>query len=83
MNAPLFRNLMDTMYEPVDEDIVVKSQRMYNSLGVSNMRLLPKQNGARPIVNLSKKQSLRPNFQISVNGLLKNVFHILSFEKVD
>jgi telomerase reverse transcriptase len=82
MNAPLFRNLMETMYEPVNEDIVTMLQGTYNHLGWSTMRLLPKQNGARPIVNLSKKQTLRPNFHISVNGLLRNVYHILSFEKV-
>jgi telomerase reverse transcriptase len=82
INAPLFKGIMQSMYEVVDETAVKKAQNGYNTLAVATMRLLPKQRGARPIVNLSKKQQLRPNYKNSVNGLLKNVFHVLLLEKV-
>lgn len=47
-------------------------------LGYSHVRLLPKDTGVRPIVNLRRKSSTK----YSINQILQNAFQILTFEKV-
>lgn len=60
---------------------------MVNSggLGWSKIRLLPKRNGVRPIINLRRKQTpLRPGRSStgsSINSLLTPVFSMLNYEK--
>ena len=54
-------------------------------LGVSSVRLLPKDNDdtLRVIVNLTKKGSIiDQDGKYSVNSKLSNLFHVLKFEKV-
>ena len=57
------------------------------TLGISKLRLLPKSNGARPIVNLGSKVELPLPIpgrvgQDSVNYQLQDAFHILTYERV-
>ena len=55
------------------------------TLGISNLRFLPKANGVRPIMKLGSKgklPSVLPGRQISVNYQLQNALHILRYEKV-
>lgn len=69
------------------EELPSKECKLFNSndLGWSKIRLLPKENGVRPIMNLRRKQmatktgksSLRP----SINTHLIPVFGMLNYEK--
>ncbi len=56
------------------------------SLGFSQIRLLPKEKGMRPISNLRRRvQMLRNNSRVlgrSINSVLAPVFNVLNFEKV-
>lgn len=47
-------------------------------LGYSHIRLLPKETGVRPIVNLTRK----PKTGQAINKVLQNAFQILTYEKV-
>lgn len=59
----------------------------HNFLGAAHLRFLPKVNGARPIVNLRRKNSKYAktksgkNYTFSVNQVLQNAFQVLSFER--
>lgn len=54
-------------------------------LSFSNVRLLPKETGVRPIVNLSRRPAQKAQSSAfrppSINQLLQNAFSILSYEK--
>ena len=75
LNAPLYRSLTNSIYEEIELKHTDTS-----SFGVSNMRLLPKSLGLRPIVNLSKKTLGINGKKASTNQLLKPVFEALNFE---
>ncbi|KAJ3436996.1 telomerase reverse transcriptase [Anaeramoeba flamelloides] len=56
-----------------------------NKLGYARIRLLPKKNGIRPIMNLSKRKKMNHNhdnnYYTSVNKRLKIIFELLTYER--
>ena len=81
---PHFEHLQETLLEPLGADerrIAVQSP-----LGVSAVRLIPKPNGFRPIVNLGRRlgtgNTTSWGKRKSANDLLTDIHHILSLEKV-
>ncbi|KAK2460975.1 hypothetical protein APHAL10511_007445 [Amanita phalloides] len=91
--APLIERLTSNTFVKLTEDKVTEILRM-RKLGCSFVRLLPKETGVRPIVNLSRR---RPVFRLkgqhhaplrkdnssglSINQVLQAAFQILTFEK--
>ncbi|KAA1081431.1 hypothetical protein PGT21_035536 [Puccinia graminis f. sp. tritici] len=73
---PLIKYLKTTLFTKVDEKNVGNSQ---SQLGHSFLRLLPKNSGVRPIVNLKRKSSSQTG--LSNNSILQNLFSVLSYEK--
>ncbi|KAG9006699.1 hypothetical protein FRB93_008431 [Tulasnella sp. JGI-2019a] len=76
--APLINRLAQGTFSKLDitkeqANSILKSRQ----LGYSHVRLLPKDTGVRPIVNLRRKSSTK----YSINQILQNAFQILSFEK--
>lgn len=51
-------------------------------VGYSQLRILPKMNCVRPIVNCANRNAVGVGRQPSVNDSLKNAFSALSFERV-
>jgi telomerase reverse transcriptase len=71
------------MFEEIPRD---KAQKLLDSrtLGFSQVRLLPKQTGVRPIMNL-RRRALKKGSNIlgpSINSVLAPVYNALTFEKV-
>lgn len=55
------------------------------TLGFSQVRLLPKETGVRPIMNLRRKSLKKGSKHIlgsSINATLAPVYNVLTFEKV-
>ncbi|KAJ3339134.1 hypothetical protein HDU91_001071 [Kappamyces sp. JEL0680] len=78
INAPLFKSITESLY---DEFIPTADLEMESvAPAVSSMRLLPKKQGARPIVNLRKAAFVRGSKLLSVNSALKNALAALSYE---
>ena len=81
---PGLANLKRNMLEEVkfsEAQQVLDSRR----LGVSQVRLLPKDSKLRPIMNLSRRQTRRASSRVmgpSINLVLKPVYSILAFERV-
>ncbi|KAG8975768.1 hypothetical protein FRB90_009409, partial [Tulasnella sp. 427] len=78
--TPLFDRLSEGTFAKLDyskqvADTVMKARQ----LGYSYIRLLPKDTGVRPIVNLRRK----PKTGLSINRVLQNAFQILSYEKAN
>lgn len=67
---------------------VEKARKVFNSrsLGFSQLRLMPKVIGARPIVNLKRRVMKKQNGRIvlgaSINSKMRPVFSMLDFEKI-
>ena len=86
LSEPAFAALKSSMFEQVPNAIAQKllSKRV---TGYSNIRLLPKDNGMRPIANLKKRmQILRNGSKVlarSINSVITPAFNILNFEKVE
>ncbi|MBW0481940.1 hypothetical protein O181_021655 [Austropuccinia psidii MF-1] len=73
---PLVDHLKTILFYKIDE------QELRNShfqLGHSSLRLLPKDNGVRPIINLKRKRLTQTGS--SNNSVLQNLFTVLSYEK--
>lgn len=51
------------------------------SLGIANLRFLPKSNSLRPIVNMSSKNTLFGVKCRTINGQLRNILKVLTYEK--
>ncbi len=69
-------------YIQLKEDVKIRLH-FGHTLGISRLRFLPKANGIRPIVNFRSKVNLSGHPQLSsVNEQLRDVFHVLCFEKV-
>jgi len=80
---PAIASLKISMFEEVR---LQNARKMLNSrkLGFSQVRLLPKETGVRPIMNL-KRRSLKPGTKIlgaSINSLLAPVYNMFTYEKV-
>lgn len=85
LTAPFLRTMKATKLEHcAGPDLKAMINR--TSLGISRVRLVPKESGMRPIVNLGKKILRQPNgtvrFGRSINHILAPAFHALTYEKV-
>ncbi|BGP08731.1 Telomerase reverse transcriptase [Rhodotorula toruloides] len=83
--APLLAQLGNSVFEKVPKDHLLNLQRK-RELGYSYVRLLPKETGVRPIVNLARRPlKIEANGQKTVgqpiNKILQSVFDVLTFEK--
>ena len=91
MSRPVLDKLKTDLFEPLTraEALNVMSSRR---LGYSHIRLLPKETGVRPIVNLRRRstrqtggdeQRRRESERLgqSINFILQSAFHILTYEK--
>ena len=77
-------NLKLAMFEEIRTD---KARRLLDArpLGFSQIRLLPKQTGFRPIMNLRRRSTKLQNGKVllgrSINSVMAPVFNMLSYEK--
>lgn len=79
---PAFASLKLTMFEEVTNE---NAQRVLDSrtLGFSQVRLVPKETGVRPIMNLKRKpmkQGYNKQLGMSINQILTPVFNVLTME---
>ncbi|KAG5635812.1 hypothetical protein H0H81_010060 [Sphagnurus paluster] len=81
MCAPLIERLSSATFVKMThlEAMEVLRQR---KLGYSFVRLLPKETGVRPIVNLRRRKTHGRPAEQSINQILQAAFQILSYEKV-
>ncbi|MCJ1286569.1 hypothetical protein MMC26_005915 [Xylographa opegraphella] len=81
---PSLSNIKLTMFEEIR---TVRARRLLDArtLGFSQIRLLPKANGLRPIMNLrrrvTKMQDGKTVLGRSINSVMAPVFNMLSYEK--
>ncbi|CAD6591538.1 MAG: hypothetical protein ASARMPREDX12_005212 [Alectoria sarmentosa] len=84
LTEPALANFKLSMYEEIK---TVKAQRLLDAraLGFSQIRLLPKSNGVRPITNLRRRVTKLQNGKVtlgrSINSVMLPVFNVLEFEK--
>ena len=70
-----------------EEIKTIKAKKLLDAraLGFSQIRLLPKNNGARPITNLRRRVTKLQNGKVSlgrsINSVIKPVFNVLDYEK--
>ncbi|KAG8935507.1 hypothetical protein FRC02_007866 [Tulasnella sp. 418] len=76
--APLLKHLRDKTFTHLDiNKFAAKSICEQRQLGFSRLRLLPKETGVRPIVNLKRKT----HKGWSINQILQSTFQVLTYEK--
>ncbi|KAG8970574.1 hypothetical protein FRC03_006703 [Tulasnella sp. 419] len=76
--APLLKHLRDKTFTHLDiNKFAAKSMCEQRQLGFSRLRLLPKETGVRPIVNLKRKT----HKGWSINQILQSTFQVLTYEK--
>ena len=84
ISEPALTSLKESMLEPC-KTVEVKKQLARRALGVSQVRLLPKEQGMRPIINLRRRVQKMQYGQLvlgkSINSILTPTFSILNFEK--
>lgn len=84
MSEPVLASLKLDMLEECSTD-AVKRMLAKRTLGVSTVRLLPKDNGMRPIINLRRRvQKLQHGRLVlgrSINSILTPAFSVLNWEK--
>ncbi|KAF7424166.1 hypothetical protein PC9H_009469 [Pleurotus ostreatus] len=82
--APLLEKLTLTTFTQIP-DVDAEELLRQRKLGFAFVRLLPKDTGVRPIVNLRRKVQNRVGTfsgpEKSINQILQAAFHILSYEK--
>lgn len=84
LTEPAMANLKLSMYEEIK---TVKAKKLLDAraLGFSQIRLLPKSNGVRPITNLRRRVTKLQNGKVtlgrSINSVMAPVFNVLDFEK--
>ena len=83
-SEPSLATLRVNMYTPIKPG-EARQKLLCRSLGYSHLRLLPKDQGARPITNLKRKQ-LKPSsgnraLGPSINAQLAPLFSVLNFER--
>jgi telomerase reverse transcriptase len=84
LSEPALASLKFTMFEEVKLE---QARKILDSrtIGFSQVRLLPKESGVRPIMNL-RRRAIRKGYQdilgSSINSVLAPVYNILTFEKV-
>ncbi|OBT59037.1 hypothetical protein VE04_01035 [Pseudogymnoascus sp. 24MN13] len=80
---PAMTSLKLAMFEEVDINIA-NSVLDSRTIGFSQIRLLPKEKGVRPILNLRRRQLRRDSKRAlgpSINSTLAPVYNMLTFEK--
>lgn len=84
MSEPALTSLKQNMLEECSTD-TVKKMLAKRALGVSSVRLLPKEQGMRPIINLRRRvQKLQHGHLVlgkSINSILTPAFSVLNYEK--
>ena len=84
LTEPAMANFKLSMYEEIN---TAKAKKLLDAraLGFSQIRLLPKSNGVRPITNLRRRVTKLQNGQAtlgrSINSIMAPVFNVLDFEK--
>lgn len=84
LTEPAMTNFKISMYEEIK---TAKAKRLLDAraLGFSQIRLLPKGNGVRPITNLRRRVTKLQNGKVtlgrSINSVMAPVFNVLDFEK--
>ncbi|CDZ98129.1 telomerase reverse transcriptase [Phaffia rhodozyma] len=90
---PVYQRLRSTAYQIVEPDGITRTYTgECRKLGHSYVRLLPKENGVRPIINLRRRpKPPKPDLETgkipwdwqskSVNGALKETFNIFAHRK--
>ena len=82
---PSIANLKSSMFHGLKDEKAAKIMDGRN-LTYSQVRLLPKANGIRPIINLRRRVHVRIKGKMtlsrSINSVLKPLFSVLNFEKV-
>lgn len=85
LSEPALTELRTTKLEELSSS-AMKRLGSRRSLGSSRIRLLPKENGMRPIINLRRRLVSRFNgakvLTRSINSILAPAFNVLNFEKV-
>ncbi|KAI7488359.1 hypothetical protein KC351_g2021, partial [Hortaea werneckii] len=84
MSEPALTRLKETMFEECSTT-AVKTDMTRRALGISQVRLLPKDHGMRPIINLRRRVQRLQHGKLalgrSINSILTPAFSILKFEK--
>ncbi|THZ83173.1 hypothetical protein D6C84_05168 [Aureobasidium pullulans] len=84
LSEPALKSLGTTMFEEVGKSTVKKTLSNM-SIGTGRVRLLPKESGLRPIINLKRRVQTKRNGRLvlgkSVNKILEPAFHVLNLEK--
>lgn len=84
LTEPAMNKLKLTMFEEIKTS---KARRLLDTrpLGFSQIRLLPKGNGVRPITNLRRRATKLQNGKVmlgwSINSVMAPVFSVLDFER--
>lgn len=85
LSEPALASLRISMFEEVGQGQVKKTLSNM-SIGTGRVRLLPKESGLRPIINLKRRVLSKRNGRLvlgkSVNKILTPAFHVLNLEKV-
>lgn len=84
MCEPSLNSLKNSIFEKCSND-AVKKMLSTRALGVSQVRLLPKEQGMRPIINLRRRVQNLQHGQVvlgkSINSILTPVFSVLNYER--
>lgn len=84
LTEPCLRSLKTSMFEELKQCTAKTISE--KALGVSQVRLVPKAVGARPVMNLRKRQQIvkygRTALGASINSLMRPAFDVLKLEKV-
>lgn len=84
LTEPAMATFKLSMYEEIN---TVKAKKLLDAraLGFSQIRLLPKRSGVRPITNLRRRITKLQNGKVtlgrSINSVMAPVFNVLDFEK--
>ncbi|KAI9728984.1 MAG: hypothetical protein M1828_000069 [Chrysothrix sp. TS-e1954] len=84
ISEPALTRLRTSMLEELP-NIATQKLLSRRALGYSSIRLLPKENGMRPIANLRKRMQVMRNgnkaLGRSINSIITPAFNVLNFEK--
>lgn len=85
LTEPALAELKLSMLEEMPKELATKTLER-RALGFSQIRLLPKAKGMRPIANLRRRAQVMKNGRLvlgrSINSVLAPVFNVLNYEKV-
>lgn len=85
LSEPALTHLKTTMFEDMKREDASKILAG-RQIGYSQVRLLPKKLGARPITNLKRRMQItvkgKATFGKSINSVMRPVFNVLNFERV-